>query len=363
MMKMGKLIQNQQAKMKTKKIIYILSLLIVFNSFSQQKKTKYFFEDVSILKLPIIIDEVSVENLYMYKEVSYKTIKDLLISKNEDFAIKMDDSDSNSKFYIAGKYNFHDKVAVIMFNKTEKNSNNLINCFLLMYESDGKLSSFRTIGWFGNHTGFKISLINLNVMFEFEADAVLKKYNINYLTYYPLSKEKGYFPFSDNNCEEMETCLNYKPNLDSIPDRKIKKYIFDKAFFEKEKRLIPLKYCSKDTISQILSSISNEKKISMKNYFIDSKKIEDGKRVVFFLNEYEYKNYRKVSEVGYQIFNKNGTLSKREQIAQYYITKEGITSALLSKVFIENDNLIVESQGRGFEKKVDIFKLADSSKM
>lgn len=355
MMKMGKLIQNQLAKMETRKL-YILIFLIVFNCFSQQKKTKYFFEDVSILKLPIIIDEVSFENLYMYKEVSYRTIEDLLISKNGDFAIKM--NDSNSKFYVFGKYKFYDKVAVIIFNKIEKKTNNLINCFLLMYESDGKLSSYRTIGWIGSNTGFKTSLINLNNIFEFETDTVLKKYNINYLTYYPLSKEKGYFPFSDDNCEEMETCLNYKPNLDSIPDRVIKKYIFDKAFFEKEKRLIPLKYCSKDTISQILSSISNEKKMSMKNYFIDSKKIEDGKRIIFFLNEYEYKNYKKVSEVGYQIFNKNGTLSKRTQIAQYYITKEGITSIMFSKVFIENNNLRIESQEKGFEKKVDIFKLA-----
>jgi hypothetical protein len=45
-------------------------------------------------------------------------------------------------------------------------------------------------------------------------------------------------------------------------------------------------------------------------------------------------------------------------MAQYYITKEGITSIIFSKVFIENDNLRIESQEKGFEKKVNIFKLA-----
>ena len=35
---------------------------------------------------------------------------------------------------------------------------------------------------------------------------------------------------------------------------------------------------------------------------------------------------------------------------------------MFSKVSIENDNLRIESQEKGFEKKVDIFKLARSTK-
>ncbi|AXB56869.1 hypothetical protein [Flavobacterium fluviale] len=344
--------------METKKK-YLLCLFIVLNCFSQHKTVNYFFEEVPISKLPIVLDGISFENLDAYQEVFYENIKNFLISKNEDFVIKM--GNPNSKFYVIGKYEFYDKIAVVMLTKSEQNGNNLTNCFLLMYDKDGGLSSYRTVAWIGNEAESKTALINSNNILEFENS--LDKDNTRYLTYYSLNMEKNYFPFSDDKCNEIEACVNYRPSIDSIPERKIKKYIFDKSFFRTEKKLIPLKYCSTDSISQILSSIGNENKLSMKNYFLDSKKIEDGKKIVFFLNKFKYKNYKNVSEVGYQVFNKNGSLNKREQIAQYYTTKDETESIISSNVFIEKGNIRIETQEKGSEKKVHLYKLDGYSEM
>jgi hypothetical protein len=132
---------------------------------------------------------------------------------------------------------------------------------------------------------------------------------------------------------------------------------FDKTFFNKNLKLMPYKYFSIDSTTQVLFSIGNDKKVSVKNYFLDSKKLKNGKIIVFFLNDYVYNNYKIVKEVGYQIYNEDGKLNKQKQIALYHIDKEGIESAFLSKVHIDGDELKIESGYSGLKKEKEAFEL------
>lgn len=338
--------------MGTKTIVTFFLFLSWANCFSQINTEGYFFEDIPQTNLPIVIDQISFEKISTYMEVEYEKIKDLLKDKEDNFKITTNLSDD--KFYIHSKYNFYDKMAVILFYKSP--SIYTTYCYLMLYSNKKELLSFEKIGQEyikNSDSNYIIGLINLNSILKFE-QAKSNNFVIDYLNYNP---EINYFPFERYDCNENENCLNYKPKLDSIPQRNFLKYNFNSIFFEKDLNLLPLKFCSTKPNSQILSSIGEEKKISIISYFIDSKKIQNGKIIIFFLNEYKYENFKVVKEVGYQIFNVDGSLSKTDQIALYQIDKKGIKSIYSSVISIKNGFLKIESGYSGYQKKTEKFKL------
>ncbi|KRD12551.1 hypothetical protein ASE21_01180 [Flavobacterium sp. Root901] len=333
-------------------IRYFLFFFITLSALSQKNDTALLrFPN---LELPLVIDDLTFNNVMNSKSLSYKELSHLLVSDDKEFEIKLNDTASN-KLYSLGKFYNDGKLNLIILHHFKNDKEERILVYLLNYYSNTKLSGYDIIAWRiknNSKTTKKVCLLNASSIISFRP-----KNDINAeANYYKYNSQKR-FPYDIYDCEKLQVCTSYCPKLDSLPDRKENFWNFDKTFFKSKIDLVPYKYCSIDTTTQVLSSIEEESKVSMKNYFLDSKKLKDGKVIVFFLNDYNYRNYEIVKEIGYQIFNKNGTLSKQKQIALYHLDNRGVESSFLSKVFVDGDKLKIESGYLNFEKEKETLDL------
>lgn len=106
---------------------------------------------------------------------------------------------------------------------------------------------------------------------------------------------------------------------------------------------MPFKDCSPLNYSKIIVDIGGYSPNSFNNYFIDSRKIQSKKTIIFFLNVYEFEKWKTVKEIGYLLFDSDGKLSKIDSIASYKIDEKGIKIVSSSKVFLFNDFIQIES--------------------
>jgi len=339
-------------------IRYFLFFLITFNALSQKSSTDSVLLKFNNIELPFVVDDLSFNQAMNNKALSHKELGHLLVSEDNEFQIKLKDTISN-KLYSLGKFYNDGKLNLLMLHHFKNDKEEKILVYLLNYYSNNKLSGYDIIAWrtkINNTTTKKVCLLSANSIIIFKSTN-----DINTETIYSKYNSQKRFPYDTYDCKKSDTCISYSPKLDSLPERTEDVWNFDKAFFKNKTALIPYKYCSIDTTTQVLSSIEQDSKVSMRNYFLDSRKLKDGKVIVFFLNDYNYKNYEIVKEVGYQIFNKNGTLSKQKQIALYHLDNKGVESSFLSKVFIDGNKLKIESGYLNLEKEKETLDLLESN--
>lgn len=282
----------------------------------------------------MVIDEISFANLNSFEEVEYSKIKNILKSKDSKFYIA--DTFKNTKYYVCGKYNLEDKTALIVI--IDSPSIKSIACYLMIYSKEFELLNFTLIAnklIADKNEQFSSCIININNLI------ICSKEGVEYYEYSDIDLS---IPFVINNCLEIAECANYIPKYTAIPKRNLNEYNFNNIFFESDSYFIPLKYCSPLNYSQITVDVGGYAPVALKNYFIDSKKISNGKTIVFFLNIYTFENLKVLKEIGYQIFRSDGKLEKTKDIAYYQIDNKGIMTFCDSKVLIYDDNISIESK-------------------
>lgn len=339
-------------------IRYFLFLLITANVLSQINHTDSLLSKINEIKLPLVIDDLTFIQITKSNPLNYDKFKELLVSDDKEFQINIKDTIS-SKLYSLGKFYNKGKLNLLLAHHFKNDKEDKILIYLLNYYLNDKLCSYDIIAYktiINNIVSQKISLLSTNSIVSYNS-----KNNIDNEIIYNVINLRKRFPYDSYYCQDKDTCVKYIPKLDSLPERKMNCWSFDKTFFNKNLKLMPYKYFSIDSTTQTLFSIGNDKKVSVKNYFLDSKKLKNGKIIVFFLNDYVYNNYKIVKEVGYQIFNEDGKLNKQKQIALYHIDKEGIESAFLSKVHIDGNELKIESGYSGLKKEKEAFELLKTS--
>jgi hypothetical protein len=331
-------------------------LLILFHTctlFAQVDKDVSFIEKFKQVKLPLVIDELTIDSLLNKESISYNKIARYLVSENEDFALKIEDTISNKLYPLVKFFKGNDlNLIILLLNKTLLEENLIVYQFI--YDSNIKLFSFKEIAYIskrGGKTKKKLTLLSYDNIINFKSN---DENHLEEIIYSKYKKRDGFFPFDTYNCDELSECVYFKPKKDSIPHRPIvfKSWIFDRVFYKNNISYIPFKYCSTDSITQVLSSIESSKKKSLKGYFLDSKRLKDDGRIIFFLNIYSYENHKIVKEVGCQIFNKNGKLIRRYSFGLYALDQNNIEMYYSSNVSILGDKLVIESDYPGFEKEV-----------
>lgn len=340
-------------------------LVLFFNSISlYSQKEKYFldFEKKFIeVKLPLVLDDYFILDVSKEKELSYNCIKNILIDQTGNCFISINDTISN-KFYANGRTIIFDDYKGLIFSHVNTyNSQRSASVFLAIFDKDNKLLRMNTLACKRTLPIFeeRISLLYPNVFYEFKK-AEKKEYDIKSFEKKNndndgFKKEDG-FIFSCYNYEEDPVLDKTPIDVSLIPNRNLD-LNFDLSFFEKEKMLVPLKFCSPHSNSQVLSMINKESKESMSSYFIDSKKNKNGDRIIIFFNKYKFKSYNNVSEVGYQIIDSNGKLKKEDSFAEHITEKDGTLFRLKKGKIVNKKNEIrIISTENGISEVV-IFKI------
>ena len=73
----------------------------------------------------------------------------------------------------------------------------------------------------------------------------------------------------------------------------------------------------------MLTSIDGLKKKNINSFFIDSWRIKDNRKIIFFMNEYEYDKFKCVSEIGYFIIDSKGKIKMKKSFAEYILRDNG----------------------------------------
>jgi hypothetical protein len=346
------------------KFIYFL-LVIFFNSislYSQKEKNFLDFEKKFIeVKLPLVLDDYFILDVSKEKELSYDCIKNILLDETGNCFISINDTISN-KFYANGRTIIFDDYKGLIFSHVNTyNSQRSISVFLAIFDKNNMLLRMNTLAYKSTLpiSEERISLLYPNVFYQF-IKAEKKEYDINSFVkknndYDGLKKEDG-FIFSCYNYEEDHVLDKTPIDVSLIPTRNLD-LIFDLSFFEKEKMLVPLKFCSPISNSQVLAMINKENKESISSYFIDSKKNKNGDTIIIFFNKYKFKSYNNVSEVGYLIIDSNGKLRKKDSFSEYITKSDGTLIRLKEGKIVRKKNEIqIISTEKGVSE-VEVFKI------
>lgn len=279
-----------------------------FNDFSSRFKE---------LRLPIVIDQIMLNKLSPDAEkIPYTEIEKYIVDEEKKPLIKVSDTVYNN-FYSYGKIKLEDKEGLLF---SHINNNKFI--YIGIFDELGKLQ------WFSKlcSTDSSASAFNDNYATMILADYMFLKvdeiYKNSFLTA-EIFEPKEEILFSSYDCSDYPKCNLYTPEIEEIPIRDNLNLKIDVPFLKALNLLIPIKFCSPVKTSQVLSSIGDENKKSLSSYFIGSKSLKGDKKIIFFLNIYEYKNYSNVREVGYQVIDKNGKPIKIDSFCEYAEDKEG----------------------------------------
>lgn len=301
------------------KNIIILIIIIFLTNFcnGQVRKTNFdnFSNNFKQLQLPLVFDQITLKKLSSDTEkLSYSEIKKYIVDEEKKPLINLNDT-INNNFYSFGKIKLQNMDALI-FSEVNTHKSIFISIF-------NKLGELRWFSKLCSTESFDSSLNNNYASMILEDNMFLKVDKNSYLTVEIFEPNEDIL-FSSYECIDYSKCYLYSPRVEQIPIREDLNLKIDSSFFNTVKLLIPIKFCSPIKTTQVLSSIGNENNKSLDSYFIGSKTLEGDKKIIFFLNIFDYNNYLNVREVGYQVMDKNGKLIKIDNFYEYAETKEGI---------------------------------------
>lgn len=335
--------------MKIKKKYLLFVLFLIIESYSQNN-SRFHFDNIGDYSKFILIDDLSYLDLNFENEISYNELKSVTSYLDGSYAIDIKDTLSN-RFFFYKKMMIDDNKSIVIYHESKTNFGNYNYFYQLLFNSKNQFVNLQRIGLRSTDSlmSSSNSLLCENYFFVWnfnihsnQLDSLFFMFNYNK----PLL-------FDNYECNEIDFCLNYTPNLESLPERNLSKYIFDSTFFTNIINLIPLKYCSTILNTKVLTSIGNKNFELKENYFVESKKISSTKRIVFSLNEYlNIENYKNVKEIVYHIIDNNNVVIKSEQIALCYIldNKEYIK---WSKVNFSENFIEITSSCYGCETRIE----------
>ncbi|UUC46761.1 hypothetical protein [Flavobacterium cerinum] len=308
-----------------RKIINFLFLFISLSGSSQNEDILAFEKRFKSLEFPLIFDDFSVLDIKKHSEIPYSLFRKIIIDDDGSCLIKTNDT-INNRFFANGKIFIFDKYIGFIFTHVGVNNRGKqIKTYMSIFHDDRLLRTNLLVNPYSESEPKINSLLFKNVFYEFknlnnnnpETTTYSRKGNL----YDGMNKENG-FIFSEEIFPEDFGINSLHIGEDSIPERDLN-VSFDKDFFRSKKGLIPLKYCSPNSNSQVLASIDGLKKKNIKSFFIDSRRIKGNRKMIFFLNEYEYETFKRVSEVGYLIVDFKGEIKIKKSFAEYVLRDNG----------------------------------------
>jgi|GEM_PF-3308068 len=307
-----------------RKIINFLFLFISLSGSSQNDHILAFGERFKSLEFPLVFDDFSVLDIKKHSEIPYSLFKKIIIDDDGSCLIKTSDT-INNKFFANGKIFIFDKYIGFIFTHVSiYNGGEQTKIYMSIFNDDRLLRTNILANPYSENEGKINSLLFKNIFYEFKNinnnNPETTTYSRKGDLYDGMDKENGFIFSEEIFSEDFGKSLHM--GVDSIPERDLN-VIFDKDFFRSKKGLIPLKYCSPISNSQVLVSIDGLKKKSIKSFFIDSRRIKGNRKIIFFLNEYEYETFKRVSEVGYFIVDSKGEIKAKKSFAEYILRDNG----------------------------------------
>ncbi len=318
--------KNQVKKLRTRnnnimlfRLIFILSLYLTASCNAQVETIGFddFSNNFKQLNLPIVVDQITLHNLSIKNnEIAYSVIEEYITDEEKKPLIKVSDTIYN-KFYTYGQIKLGDRKGLLF---SHINDNKYL--YIGIFNESGNLQWFSKLCSTDSSTSIYndnyATMILSDLMF-LKVDEIHKNNSLTVEVYEP----KEDILFSSYDCNDYPKCDTYKPTLEEIPLSSNLNLKIDASFLKSLNLLIPIKFCSPVKTSQVLSSIGDENKKSLSSYFIGAKVLKGNRKIIFFLNVYEYENYSNIREVGYQIIDENGKPIKIDSFCEYAEDKEG----------------------------------------
>ncbi|MBN9285323.1 MULTISPECIES: hypothetical protein [unclassified Flavobacterium] len=306
-------------------IINFLFLFTSLSTLSQNEDILAFGERFKPLEFPLVFDDLSVLDIKRHPEIPYSLFQKIIIDDDGSCLIKTNDT-INNKFFANGKINVFDKYVGFIFTHISNYKGNAETKIYLSVFNDNRLLRTNLLANPYPESETKInSLLFKNIFYEFKNlnsnNSETTTYSRKGKLYDGMKKEDG-FIFSEEVFSEDFGTDSLHAGMDSIPERNLN-LNFNKDFFKSKKELIPLKYCSPISNSQVLTSIDGLKKKNINSFFIDSWRIKDNRKIIFFMNEYEYDKFKCVSEIGYFIIDSKGKIKMKKSFAEYILRDNG----------------------------------------